>query len=197
MKKITQTILTSSCLLSGCMTMTALPEQQRPAVWARSLSPVHNFYQVDTLLFRSEQPSLALLPLLQQQQIGVVINLRHHHEDAKILDKSGIELIHIPIHTWAINREDLLQIMQTIQQAQQQQKKVLIHCYHGSDRTGASVAMYRIIFQHWQVAEALQEMKQGNYGFHPIWFNIEKLFSPQNIKWIQQQLSNPSEKHNL
>ncbi|MBL4860983.1 MAG: protein tyrosine phosphatase, partial [Acinetobacter sp.] len=30
------------------------------------------------------------------------------------------------------------------------------------------------------------------YGFHPIWQNIEPLFSPENIKWIQQQLLNPS-----
>ena len=55
----------------------------------------------------------------------------------------------------AIDREDLLKVMQQIQHAEQNQQKVLLHCYHGSDRTGASVAMYRIIFQNWSTADAL------------------------------------------
>ena len=100
--------------------------------------------------------------------------------------------MHIPINTWAISREDLLQVMQAIQQAKNHQQKALIHCYHGSDRTGASIAMYRIIFENWTTEDALNEMKHGGYGFHPIWVNIEKLFSPENIKWIRQQLTNPS-----
>lgn len=77
--------------------------------------------------------------------------------------------------------------------AQAQQQKVLIHCYHGADRTGASVAMYRIMFEHWPVEQALAEMKYGGFGFHPIWVNIDALFRPENIKWIRQQLSNPSD----
>ncbi len=48
---------------------------------------------------------------------------------------------------------------------EQNQQKVLLHCYHGSDRTGASVAMYRIIFQNWSTTDALAEMKHGGYGF--------------------------------
>jgi hypothetical protein len=32
--------------------------------------------------------------------------------------------------------------------------------------------MYRIIFQHWSIEEAKREMKQGGYGFHPIWKNM-------------------------
>jgi protein tyrosine/serine phosphatase len=58
-----------------------------------------------------------------------------------------------------------------MQQIQMQNKtsKVLLHCYHGSDRTGASVAMYRIIFENWSIENAVQEMKYGSYGYHPIW----------------------------
>ena len=109
-----------------------------------------------------------------------------------VLPSTDFQLIHIPINTWAMNRDDLLQVMQHIQQAQKLNQKVLIHCYHGSDRTGASVAMYRIIFENWPTEDALNEMKYGGYGFHPVWIHIEKIFSPENIKWIRQQLSNPS-----
>ena len=133
-----------------------------------------------------------LVPSLKAQKIDVIINLRSRNQDLKKLSNQGFKLVHIPIHTWAIDREDLLKVMQQIQLTEQNQQKVLLHCYHGSDRTGASVAMYRIIFQNWSTADALAEMKHGGYGFHPIWQNIEPLFSPENIKWIQQQLLNPS-----
>ncbi|MGA9698410.1 MAG: dual specificity protein phosphatase family protein, partial [Acinetobacter sp.] len=109
-----------------------------------------------------------------------------------VLASSGFKLVHLPIHTWAMSREDLLQVMRQVQQAKALDQKVLIHCYHGSDRTGASIAMYRIIFENWKIEDALSEMKYGGYGFHPVWMHIEKIFSPENVRWIQQQLSNPS-----
>jgi hypothetical protein len=34
-------------------------------------------------------------------------------------------------------------------------------------------------------------MKQGGYGSHVIWKNIDHLFTPENVQWIQQQLSHP------
>ena len=100
--------------------------------------------------------------------------------------------MHIPIYTWAINRDDLLKAMQAIQIEKQKNHKILVHCYHGSDRTGATIAMYRIIFENWSIEDAVKEMKQGGYGYHIIWKNIENIFTPENVKWIRQQLSNPS-----
>ena len=186
-------VMLSLCLsVSGCMTTPALPDAERPQHWGQSMQPEHNFYQISKTIFRSEQPDQNLVQSLKAQKIDVIINLRSRNQDLKKLSNLGFELVHIPIHTWAIDREDLLKVMQQIQHAEQNQQKVLLHCYHGSDRTGASVAMYRIIFQNWSTTDALAEMKHGGYGFHPIWQNIEPLFSPENIKWIQQQLLNPS-----
>ena len=186
-------VMLSLCIsVSGCMTTPALPETERPQHWGQSIQPAHNFYQISETVFRSEQPDQDLVQSLKAQEIDVIINLRSRNQDLKKLSNQGFKLVHIPIHTWAIDREDLLKVMQQIQHAEQNQQKVLLHCYHGSDRTGASVAMYRIIFQNWSTTDALAEMKHGGYGFHPIWQNIEPLFSPANIKWIQQQLLNPS-----
>ena len=164
----------------------------RPQKWGEIISQEHNFYQISPTVFRSEQPSNQILPLLQQQNIDVVINLRTSNKDEKVLKDTPIKLVHIPVKTWAMSKEDLLEVMKTIQLAQQNDQKVLIHCYHGSDRTGTSIAMYRIIFENWSTEDALYEMKYGGYGFHSIWRNLEKLFTPKNIKWIQQELSNPS-----
>lgn len=185
-------IISCTVSLSGCMTSNVWPDQQRPAQWGSMLEKQSNFYQISPLVFRSEQPNAELLPLLKAQNIHTVINLRSGNADENILPAQDFKQVHVPIHTWAMSRDDLLQVMQSIQQAQMNQQKVLIHCYHGSDRTGASIAMYRIIFEGWNTADALNEMKHGGYGFHPIWINIEKLFRPENIKWILQQLVDPS-----
>ncbi|KGT46557.1 hypothetical protein GW12_24010 [Acinetobacter sp. HR7] len=192
MKNYYSLLLVATLALSGCMTTPALPEHQRPQHWGQTLHAAHNFYQISDELYRSEQPSHELKPLLKQHDIAVVINLRSRDKDSEILANENLKLRHIPIHTWAIDRVDLLKVMQEIQQARQNNEKVLLHCYHGSDRTGASVAMYRIIFQNWAIEDAVREMKHGGYGFHSIWRNIENLFSPENVKWIREQLSNPS-----
>lgn len=170
----------------------SLDGEQRPKNWGTLISPTHNFYQISNDVFRSDQPSNELIPILKKYKIETVINLRSRNEDAKVLKDQPFNLVHIPIYTWAINREDLLEAMHAIQTAKQNNQKVLVHCYHGSDRTGATIAMYRIIFENWSIDEAVKEMKQGGYGFHVIWKNIDPLFSPENVKWIQRQLSNPS-----
>lgn len=193
MKKTLITVaLVSTLTLSGCMKHPRLDDEQRPKNWGTLISHTHNFYQISNDVFRSDQPSNELIPSLKQYNIDTVINLRARNEDAKVLKDQPFNLVHIPIYTWAINRQDLLQTMQAIQTAKEKNHKILVHCYHGSDRTGATIAMYRIIFENWSIEDAVKEMKQGGYGFHVIWKNIDHLFTPENVKWIQQQLSNPS-----
>lgn len=190
-KRTALAVVLGSSSLMGCMTAPAFSAEQRPQNWAKSLHPSHNFYQISPQVFRSEQPNAELIPQLKAHDIDVVINLRSRNKDLTVLPSKDFKLVHIPIHTWAMSREDLLEVMRQIQQAKALNQKVLIHCYHGSDRTGASIAMYRIIFENWSISDALSEMKHGGYGFHPIWIHIEKIFSPENVKWIQQQLLNP------
>lgn len=185
-------LLVLSLQLTGCMTTPTIAEDQRPQQWGKLVNKQHNFYQISQTVYRSEQPSAELIPELEKNHIDIVVNLRSRDKDKLVLANQSFKLVHVPINTWAINRDDLLKVMQTIQTAEQQNQKVLIHCYHGSDRTGASVAMYRIIFENWSIDDALNEMKHGGYGFHPIWANIEKLFTPENVKWIREQLANPS-----
>ena len=185
-------ILIVSLQLTACITTQALPDHERPQNWGSVINKQHNLYQISPMLYRSEQPNSVFIPELKKNNIDVVINLRSRNKDKMVLAEQNFKLVHIPINTWAMDRNDLLDVMKAIQTAKQQDQKVLIHCYHGSDRTGASVAMYRIIYENWTIDDALNEMKHGGYGFHPIWGNIEKLFSPENIKWIREQLTNPS-----
>ncbi|MEN8275400.1 dual specificity protein phosphatase family protein [Acinetobacter seifertii] len=192
MKKISLIALVLCLNLQGCMQHESIAHEHRPKDWGTLVSEAHNFYQVSNDVFRSEQPNAAMIPELKRHEIGTIINLRAKDSDELVFKNENFNLVHIPIDTWAINRQDLLEVMQQIKIAKQNNQRVLLHCYHGSDRTGASVAMYRIIFEHWAIDDAVKEMKQGGYGYHIIWKNIDRLFTPENVKWIQQQLSNPS-----
>lgn len=185
-------ILLSSSLMTGCITSSTLPQEQRPQQWGDLIQKSSNFYQMSEQVFRSEQPNEELIPLLEKHQIDIVINLRSRDKDRTTLAGQALDFVHIPINTWAIDEHDLLKVMQSIQKAQRKNQKVLLHCYHGSDRTGASIAMYRIVFENWSTEDALKEMKHGGYGFHPIWVNIEKNFTAEKIRWIREQLTNPS-----
>jgi tyrosine-protein phosphatase SIW14 len=40
---------------------------------------------------------------------------------------------------------------------------VLVHCFAGIHRTGACVAIYRMEFDHWDNAAALEELRAGGY----------------------------------
>jgi protein tyrosine/serine phosphatase len=64
---------------------------------------------------------------------------------------------------------------------------VFVHCFHGSDRTGTMVAMYRIFIQGWSKAEALRELKEGGYGFHPIWKNLETYLKNLDVAKIKKE----------
>lgn len=192
MKKLSVIALVLSLNLQGCMQHASITQENRPENWASAISKAHNFYQVSDHVFRSEQPDAQFIPELKQYQIGTIINLRSRAADEQLFQNENFSLVHVPIHTWAINRQDLLEVMQQIKIARQNNQNVLLHCYHGSDRTGASIAMYRIIFENWSIDDAVAEMKQGGYGYHTIWKNIDHLFTPENVRWIQQQLSYPS-----
>lgn len=192
MKKLSLITLLICINLQGCMQHESIAHEQRPKDWGTLVSQSHNFYQISNDVFRSEQPSAVMISELKNHQIGTIINLRAKDADSLVFQNENFNLVHIPINTWAINRQDLLEVMQQIKIAKQNNQRVLLHCYHGSDRTGASVAMYRIIFENWAIDDAVKEMKEGGYGYHIIWKNIDRLFNPENVKWIQQQLSNPS-----
>ncbi|MEN8190310.1 MAG: hypothetical protein ABFS19_10720 [Thermodesulfobacteriota bacterium] len=65
---------------------------------------------------------------------------------------------------------------------------ILVHCWYGSDRTGVTIAAYRIIFNNWSKSEALDEMINGGYGYH------EKIF-PGLVQLVENLDVKISESH--
>lgn len=150
----------------------------------------NNFHQVSSSLFRSEQLDAQDLPLLRQHNIRTLVNLRFFNrgEDEAQFSNTELNLVNIPMVAWSISPEQIAQALYAIEQGEKQ-GAVLVHCYHGSDRTGLVVGMYRIIMQNWSIADAERELREGGYGYHAIWQNIRHYFDDQGVNSVRQALN--------
>ena len=148
----------------------------RPLAWATPIinATLENCYAVSDDLFRCEQPTKNDIPDLRALGIRSILNLRQHHRDSDALDRAGFTPYLHRMNAGEITVDDLVAALRLIRAAT---KPVLVHCWHGSDRTGAVVAAYRIVFQDWTREAALDELRHGGFGYHASWYpNIIKLF---------------------
>ena len=154
-----------------------------------------NFHKVSENLYRSGQPDEDELESLHTfNGIRSVLNLRENNSDqaeiAAINKKwnNAITLYEIPLDTGNITEDDLYKILTVIRDAP---KPLLIHCWHGSDRTGCSVAAYRIVFENWSVEDAISELMKPEYGHHKnIYTNIPELLRKADWKKIRETILN-------
>jgi len=145
-----------------------------------------NFYKVDDSLYRSAQPSSKEMKDLSNDGIKTVLNLRLFWNDKQEGKHTNLVLVHQPLNTNKISYEDIVCAMKTIQQAK---KPVLIHCLHGSDRTGCMVAVYRMLCNGWTKEEAIKEFKEGGFGYHEKWFpNIVILLNSLDEEKLKKDL---------
>ena len=188
-------LFASVILLSACQTSTLPTPPENISHWATVVDQSVNLYQVDKKLFRSEQLSAKDYPLLKQHNVRTIVNLRFfdRNDDQEAFGETGIKLVNTPLISWSISPQEVADVLWQIRQAQQT-GGVLVHCYHGADRTGLISAMYRVIYQKWHLAEAKREMMQGPYGFHSIWQNMPNFFTDENVQAIQQRLDELAKK---
>ncbi len=162
----------------------------RPNTWAQSVNRDANLYRVDEKLYRSEQLIDADRDVIQANQIRSIINLRYfdRDDDAKVFANSSIKLINQPLLAWNVSAKDLAAALHQIEQ-HQKDGAVLVHCYHGADRTGIVVAFYRMVFQNWSLTDAKAEMMNGGFGYHSIWKNLEHLFTESTLNEVKMELA--------
>lgn len=145
-----------------------------------------NLYKVNEILYRSEQPSEEGFKVILDLGIKTVINFRQLQTDKPNSKIEDLKLIHQPINTWKISYEDVLLALKTISVSD---KPVLIHCKHGSDRTGCVIAAYRMVYEGWSKEEAINEFLEDKYGYHQSWFpNILELLQMLNVEQLKLDL---------
>jgi protein tyrosine/serine phosphatase len=116
-----------------------------------------------------------------------VINLRATNSDDAEASGTSLRLQNTKILTWHITDAHVIEVMRILKKSED--GPFLIHCNHGSDRTGLMSAMYRILEQEWTKEDALGELVNGGYGFHSIWRNIPRYLRKVNVEELRAKIS--------
>lgn len=160
----------------------------RPANWGDSVieTKLDNLYLVDKGIYRSEQPEHENVNNLKSLGIKEVLNLREYHSDEDDLENANFIFHRIKMNTGNISEKQLIAALQIMKN---RKGPILIHCWHGSDRTGVTIATYRIVFNNWSKAQAIDEMVNGGYGYHSnIYPELVSLLQNLNIPKIKKEL---------
>jgi len=135
-----------------------------------------NFHQVDAQLYRGGRPRPTAYPKLVEVGIRTIIDLEERESAGKEkgeIDRFNqglppgrkIQFISLPIdppeiEVTGISQGKMKALFELMRDAQ---KPVFLHCYHGKDRTGAVVAVYRMLMEQKSFADAYLEAY--HYGF--------------------------------
>ena len=182
-------VLYASVLMLNIAAVTAANEslRVRPFQWAQPLlsEELENCYQVDKKLFRCGQPDQKAFDLLKAGGINEVLNLRQYHSDERY-QTDGVTLHRLKWATGKVTEQDIIDALSIINQAK---GSLMVHCWHGADRTGTVIAAYRIVFQDWSKQQAIDEMINGGYGYHAIYDNLIELLHEMDTEKVKAALA--------
>jgi tyrosine-protein phosphatase SIW14 len=152
-----------ACCLLAWPTLAA--PRPRPSDWAQPVlgCSLGNCFQVSPDLYRAEQPGPGDVADLKALGIRSIVSLREHHDDTR---RKGLKEFRISQLAWDAGEVSPEQLRQALRAIRDAPKPVLVHCWHGSDRTGVVVAAYRIVFQQWSQEGAIDEFQHGGFGYH-------------------------------
>lgn len=147
-------------------------------------SATRNLHRVDGHVWRSSQPDAVGFEEMKRAGIGEVLSLRHWHSDEKLAGNLIVK--RIPMDAQTIRDADMVAALRVLTRAK---VPVLVHCWHGSDRTGVVIAMYRMVVQHWPREKAIAEFIDPDYGYHAgVYPNIRRYLETVDIEAIRRQI---------
>lgn len=179
-------VLTGMVVIAACHAPVQVAGARRPG-WAVKVQArtLHNLYKVDDVLYRCEQPSAAAMHELQKQGVKTVLNLRRLKSDPRPHD-APLNWVHVRINTWTISYKDILKALAAIEKAP---KPVVVHCKHGSDRTGCVVAAWCLVKHNYSKEQVIDELRYGGYHFHERYFkNIIRLIESLDVEQLKADL---------
>lgn len=146
-------------------------------------------HRVSPELYRGGQPEPEGFTKLEQMGVRSVLNLRENRSDVPKAAHTGLHIMEYPMAASKATEADVEACLRLIKDAP---KPVLVHCWHGSNRTGIIVAAYRIVFQGWSVEAAEKEFREEAYGHHEFWYgNLTELLRTTDWEAMKQRLLRP------
>lgn len=162
----------------------------RPARWAApvAVDGAPNLHKVSDVLYRSAQPSAPGMKALEAMGVKTVLSLRSFHSDKREAKGTTLELVRVRFDTWDVDEDELVDALRILRDPAKQ--PVLVHCQHGADRTGMIIALHRVVYEGWTKAEAIDEMKNGGYGWHSLWTHIPKYVESLDVDALRKRVEN-------
>lgn len=131
-----------------------------------------NFQKVSAQLFRGGQPTASGFAQLKEMGVGTVINLRDEarliEDERRVLQGLNLEYLSIPLSPFRAPKEAEINFF--LEAVLGSNMPCFVHCWHGMDRTGTLVSIYRIQEHGWEYEKAYAEAL--SLGFHEEFFHL-------------------------
>ena len=173
--------------LCSCVHPVQRTQGQRDAAWAEPcpIEGVGNCFRLEEGLYRSEQPTRQGLANLEKEGINNLLSLRPS-PDNLLACATMLRCHSVPMNAFCVDEEALVEALSVMVAARN--RPLVVHCYHGADRTGLVCAAYRIVVQGWPKEKAIDEMLHGGYGFHGFFTNIVRYIRKMKVEEIRCRL---------
>jgi len=173
--------------LSAAFSSAAGPVE-RPTDWAILVdgTSVKNLYKIEDGLYRGAQPTSAGFQELRKLGVKTVLNVAGGAGDDGLIEKDSLKLFHVPMRAWGLRDDLVLQALRVM--TDPANRPLIIHCQHGADRTGALVALYRVVVQGWTKQKAVEEMDRGGYHHSSLWRNLDEYVMKANVESLRKEL---------
>jgi protein tyrosine/serine phosphatase len=132
------------------------------ATRGRSVRGVPNFATIEDGLYRGGQPTREGIEYLKERGVRSIINLRDDFNPREEVWAHDAGMHYVLIRTNAA-RVRTVQVARFLKEVEDAPRPIFVHCYHGRDRTGLEVAVYRIVKCGWTRDAALSELYAYGY----------------------------------
>jgi protein tyrosine/serine phosphatase len=188
-KSVLSLLLSVSTFLPGAFLAKSSTKELTPANAHKRkvIEDLPNFHEVHPFLYRSGEPTRAGLSKLKEMGFSTLIDLRAPSEqkfdEKKAASELGLKYIRLVMTSAAPTKEQVDTTLAEIKKAQTDPTngKVLVHCAHGSDRTGCMIGIWRVTQENWNYDDTYKEMRK--YWFTPKFVKLSgavKEYSKQN-----------------
>jgi protein tyrosine phosphatase (PTP) superfamily phosphohydrolase (DUF442 family) len=174
-------------VLATSVGATAAPEA-RPVEWADPITglDLRNLYKVSDKVYRSKQPGSRAFHELKDLGVTSVLNLRRYHTDDGETKGLGLSLYRVKMRPSNVGADQIFRALEIIKNSE---GPILVHCWNGSDRTGVVIAAYRMVFEGWSKADAIDEFVNGGFGHNRLLYsNLVRSLKSLDVSELRERL---------
>lgn len=134
----------------------------------KEIKSLPNFHKVTDYLYRGGEPTPGGMIALKRMGVKTLIDLRAQteaaHDEAHLAKKLGMKYINMTMTAEAPTKKQVETLLATIDSAKEKNEPVLVHCAHGSDRTGCMIGIWRVTRDNWSFDDTYKEMRKYYFG---------------------------------